>query len=145
MILSKAWLTFLNTMGLAPAGGTANQVLKKDSGTDYNYSWQDESGGGDIFIPAQVAITGTFVINWLLGETFYRTLLANEIYTFSNVADSMHVDVVLTTTGAHTVTWPVGILWPGGAAPIQTDTGTDFYSFKQVDGVIYGFQAIQMS
>ena len=28
-----------------PAGGTANQVLKKIDGTDYNYSWQDDSGG----------------------------------------------------------------------------------------------------
>jgi hypothetical protein len=32
--------------GLAPAGGSANQVLKKDTGTDYDYSWQDEAGGG---------------------------------------------------------------------------------------------------
>jgi hypothetical protein len=29
-----------------PAGGTANQVLTKDSGTDYDTSWQDASGGG---------------------------------------------------------------------------------------------------
>ena len=29
-----------------PAGGTTGQVLKKDSGTDYDYSWQDDMGGG---------------------------------------------------------------------------------------------------
>ena len=33
--------------GLAPAGGTAGQVLKKISATDYDYSWQaDNTGGG---------------------------------------------------------------------------------------------------
>lgn len=33
--------------GLAPAGGSAAQVLKKNSGTDYDYSWQaDATGGG---------------------------------------------------------------------------------------------------
>jgi hypothetical protein len=29
-----------------PTGGTANQVLTKDSGTDYDTSWQDAQGGG---------------------------------------------------------------------------------------------------
>lgn len=29
-----------------PAGGTANQVLTKDSGTDYDTSWQDAQGAG---------------------------------------------------------------------------------------------------
>lgn len=35
--------------GLAPAGGTINQVLKKNSGTDYDYSWAaDATGGGGL-------------------------------------------------------------------------------------------------
>ena len=33
--------------GLAPAGGSTGQVLKKDSNADYDYSWQaDATGGG---------------------------------------------------------------------------------------------------
>ena len=31
--------------GLAPTGGTTGQVLKKDSGTNYDYSWQDDEEG----------------------------------------------------------------------------------------------------
>ena len=31
-----------------PTGGTANQVLTKDSATDYDTSWQDATGGGSI-------------------------------------------------------------------------------------------------
>lgn len=29
-----------------PAGGTTGQVLKKVDGTDYNFAWADETGGG---------------------------------------------------------------------------------------------------
>ena len=32
--------------GLTPAGGTAGQVLTKDTATDYDYSWQDAASGG---------------------------------------------------------------------------------------------------
>lgn len=32
--------------GLAPAGGTTSQVLKKNSNTNYDYSWQADAGGG---------------------------------------------------------------------------------------------------
>jgi len=32
--------------GLAPAGGTAGQVLEKIDGIDYNYAWVTPSGGG---------------------------------------------------------------------------------------------------
>lgn len=46
--------------GLAPAGGTTGQVLKKTSNTDYDYGWAADStgagGGGD---PVWGGITGT--------------------------------------------------------------------------------------
>ncbi len=32
--------------GLAPIGGLTGYILKKNSNTDYDYSWQPESGGG---------------------------------------------------------------------------------------------------
>ena len=33
--------------GLAPTGGTTNQVLKKNSNTNYDYSWAaDDTGAG---------------------------------------------------------------------------------------------------
>jgi hypothetical protein len=35
--------------GLAPSGGTTSQVLKKNSNTDYDYSWAaDDTGGGGV-------------------------------------------------------------------------------------------------
>ena len=37
----------INETPIVPAGGSADQVLTKDSGSDYEYSWQDAQGGGD--------------------------------------------------------------------------------------------------
>ena len=34
------------TNRLIPSGGTTGQVIKKDSATDYDVSWQDDTGGG---------------------------------------------------------------------------------------------------
>ena len=36
---------------LIPSGGAANQVLKKDSASDYDVSWQDETGGSGAGTP----------------------------------------------------------------------------------------------
>ena len=36
----------VNGSVIVPSGGTADQVLTKNSGTDYDYSWADASGGG---------------------------------------------------------------------------------------------------
>lgn len=37
---------YLNAIKGAPSGGLKGQVLKKDSDKDYDYSWQDDIGGG---------------------------------------------------------------------------------------------------
>lgn len=36
----------INGSVLVPSGGSADQVLTKNSGTNYDYSWADASGGG---------------------------------------------------------------------------------------------------
>lgn len=83
-------------------------------------------------------------INWATGGTFYKAITGAETYTFSNTTDGASIDVIISSTVAGAVTWPA-VVWPGGAVPTQTVVGTDFYSFKRVNGVIYGFQAIDMS
>lgn len=44
LALGSATVTGLD--GLAPSGGTSDQVLTKIDGTDYNYEWRDAGGGG---------------------------------------------------------------------------------------------------
>ncbi len=51
------------TYGGSPTGGTTGQVLTKNSGTDYDYSWATPSGGGGSVFSALTAATGTNTIN----------------------------------------------------------------------------------
>ena len=39
-----------------PSGGSTNQVLKKNTGNDYDASWQDESGGIQSVTPTTASI-----------------------------------------------------------------------------------------
>ena len=42
----KTKLDALSTNRQIPAGGLMGQVLKKDTATDYDVSWQNDTGGG---------------------------------------------------------------------------------------------------
>lgn len=55
--------------GLAPAGGGAATVLKKISGTDYDYSWQADSTGAAIAFREFVLVSGGAVFT-NLGAAF---------------------------------------------------------------------------
>src|ERR1035437_2606509 len=45
-------------LGVTPIGGTTGQILKKNSGTDYDYSWQAE-GAGYVPVARSITINGT--------------------------------------------------------------------------------------
>ena len=67
-------------------------------------------------------------IDWALGAVFTKTLAAGaNTFTFSNQASGM-VIVVRVTGAASTLTWPT-VKWAGGAAPTQTASGIDVYTF----------------
>jgi hypothetical protein len=91
--------------------------------------------------PAQPAVAiSALDINWAAGAVFAKTLTANSTFTFSNTTDGDTKIVALTNTASnYTVTWPAGIKWTGGAAPVQT-TGakTDVYTFVKIGSTIYG-------
>ncbi len=44
-----------------PSGGTTGQVLTKDTGTDYDFSWQDSSGGSTGYAWQDYEKTATYV------------------------------------------------------------------------------------
>lgn len=67
--------------GLAPVGGTTGQVLKKNSGTNHDYSWQPDDTGGT---PSWGGITGT-----LSNQTDLNTALngkASSVHTHNGLA-----------------------------------------------------------
>lgn len=76
-------------------------------------------------------------IDWSLGPVQTKTLAAGaNTFTFANQASGM-VIVVRVTGAASTLTWPT-VKWAGGAAPTQTASGIDVYTFVHDGTSIYG-------
>lgn len=94
---------------------------------------------------------GTLDIDWSLSSTFTKTLAAGgNTFTFSNATDGQVIVVALTSdAGGITVSWTdpsgVTIKWAGGAAPTQTSTGIDVYTFVRMGSTIYGSVVQDMS
>lgn len=83
-------------------------------------------------------ITGTN-IDWNVADYRFQTLSANTTFTFSNQSEAETITVVLTNTaGNFTVTWPVGIRWTGGFAPVMSiGPRSDLYTFVVINGIIW--------
>ncbi len=92
---------------------------------------------------AAVALTPTTVavaalaVDWSAGQIFTKTIGVSSTFTFSNDTSGQTIVLVLTASGAFTATFPT-VLWPGGAQPVQTSTGTDIYTFVKAGSTIYG-------
>ena len=94
------------------------------------------------------ALSGTTpTVNCEAGNSFALSTTGNTTFTFSNPPASgiaYGFTLKVTAGGAHTLTWPASVDWPGGTAPDAPASGeTDVYVFYTVDGgtTWYGFQA----
>lgn len=87
---------------------------------------------------ASVAIAA-LNIDWAAGDSHYKTINANTVFTFSNAADGLAIMVAVASTGAYSVTWPAGVKWTAATTPTHSGNGkTDVYSIVQINGVLYG-------
>lgn len=76
-------------------------------------------------------------IDWTAAAVFAKTLAAGaNTFTFSNASDGMCI-IVVVTGAASTLTWPT-VKWAAGAAPTQSASGIDVYTFVKVGSTIYG-------
>lgn len=141
--------------GLTALGANVATMLGTFSSANIRSACTDETGSGGSLVfatsptlttpvingqtqGAAVAI-GALDIDWSLGAVFTKTLSAGgNTFTFSNQASGMVITVRLTSNGGgSTVTWPT-VKWAGGAAPTQTSTGVDVYTFVHDGTSIYG-------
>ena len=68
----------------------------------------------------------TITVDWSLGNSFTVTLGGNRTIAFSNdvAGQLIKIRFLQDATGSRTLTWPAGILWPGGIAPVLTTTAS---------------------
>jgi len=141
--------------GLTALGSGVATMLGTFSSANIRSACTDEtgSGGGLVFATSPTLTTpvingqtqgaavaiAALAIDWSLGTVFTKTLSAGgNTFTFSNQASGMVITVRLTSNGGgSTVTWPT-VKWAGGAAPTQTSTGTDVYTFVHDGTSVYG-------
>lgn len=138
-----------------PSGTTLGGVVSQSQTNSYWINGISTSGTIQIGQPRftdilgsvsanQQSLTSNLItasnIDWSLGNSFYKALGANTVFTFSNSADGHTIVVGLTnTTQNWTVTWPNHVKWAGGSQPTQT-TGNkmDVITFTQIGGTIIG-------
>lgn len=93
------------------------------------------------FAPSAAVSIAAADINWTdPNYTFFKTLGANTVFTFSNTVEGKTIIAVITNTaGNFTVIWPAGIKWPLGVSPTQsTGAVADVYTFIMAKSIIYG-------
>lgn len=94
------------------------------------------AGKSIVVAETKPATSTSITIDWSIGNTqLFRIGTAAVTFAFSNSVDGQSLKAIVcnpgTTAGA--ITWPTGILWPGGTAPTQTTTANkcDIWSFIQ--------------
>ena len=102
----------------------------------------------DSYNESFVTLSGTTpAVNCETGNIFELSTTGNTTFTFTNppaTGTSYGFTLRVTAGGAHTLTWPASVDWPGGEAPeAPADTETDVFVFFTTDGGTnwYGFQA----
>ena len=83
-------------------------------------------------------VTGT-VIDFKASNSYFKFCTANTAFTFSNVVDTKVIRLVVTNTGAFTITFPSTISWDNDSVPTNTPNArVDIFEFVVVNGVVYG-------
>ena len=87
---------------------------------------------------------GSTSIDLTSANNFEYTVNGTSTISFTNspaAPKAFGFTLVLNNGGAHTITWPAGVLWAGGVAPALTASGTDILVFYTYDGGVsyYGF------
>lgn len=82
-------------------------------------------------------VTGTLQIDLALGGSAAFRTIGNTSISFLNVPASgraLYITLEITEPGAFTLTFPSGVQWPEGAAPVWPSTGTTIIYMRTVDG-----------
>jgi len=113
------------------------RVYKKDQALD-PYSERVKAHG---------SVSGAVALSFSQGAVHTVTASDDITFSFTNWPKasgySDGLGLVLTNGGAHVITWPGAVIWPGGDAPSLTESGVDRLVFvsENAGTTIHGFLA----
>jgi hypothetical protein len=104
-------------------GGAANEY--------YHLTEEQHATINDV--TTQAATSGTYNVDWAAAGMTIITLDGDITFTFANATHGQKhiIKIKQDAAGAHLVTWPGTVQWPGGTAPTLTATsgGMDYIGF----------------
>lgn len=84
------------------------------------------------------AASGTVTLDCSVANFFSIDTSGNITIAFSNVPNvastAVAIVVYVSAGGAHTVSWPASVEWPGNITPAQTASQVDIYALVTIDG-----------
>ena len=94
----------------------------------------------DDAVYAEAQAVSALDIDWEQGNLFTKALGANSAMTFSNERNGKTITVVVTSSGAYTITWPAAVKWVGGTEPTMTSGNgkIDIFAFFNDGVATYG-------
>jgi len=113
-ITGSGSLTFTST------GSSSTIILSPGSSTGYVFHNGYVKNKGTFRDINAITYSGTPLINWSLSNFHSITLAGNPTFSFYNDKDggAIHLAIKQPSSGNNTVTWPSGINWVEGSAPI---------------------------
>ena len=103
--------------GGAPIGGNINEVLKKNSSTDFDYSWAPESGGSGTSLETSITQTHAFSVGQVI------RMASSGLYVLAQADTAEHSEAVGIVTG---VTGTTAFTYVSSAIRLaSTVTGTE--------------------
>lgn len=129
----------------APWQALAGNIKNIDGTTPiYNAGMWTFNGFGRFSTPVPTqSAAGNETFNCANQHSFLKTA-GTATLAFNDFAEGQTINIVMVSTGiAYTLTWPVGIKWPQGVAPIPTGLSGqyDVYTFIKIGGIIFGMCA----
>lgn len=145
---SNVWGGFLNTSlddidtqiknrqnEAAAAQTTANAALPKAGGV---MTGRVDAKNATAARTDSSGASGTVTLDVSTANVFSISTAGNITIAFSNVPNVANtivsVIIIVSAGGAHTVSWPASVEWPGNNTPAQTASQVDIYALITVDG-----------
>jgi hypothetical protein len=78
-------------------------------------------------------------IDWVLGDTYHKTISAASTFTFTNDVNGKSIVVAITNsdTSDHDMTWPAGVLADLNYTGTVIAGTTTLFTFVKINGTVY--------